>query len=484
MKPEAERAAQTGHALFARGQFAEAGNHFREVILHEPNQVYFHWATAICLWASGESNCAGEYLQVAVKLDPGFAPAQAWLGQWYLDRGVIDAALRATARAMELAPDNISCIQARAWVLEAAGDADEAWQLVQRLMGAGQMNPSLARLYGRLASRYGQQQQALSVISNMLKAGIDPLESALNFTAAELLDRAGRYDEAFTFAATGHAPHRSPYDPVGQAKITEGFIKYFSRQRMSSLAKASVRSDAPVFIVGMPRSGTSLMEQILASHPAIYGAGELDFMEKVLNGTLGMLRAEVLDYPHCLDRLTTDQADGMAQVYLGPLTALAPGALRITDKMPLNFLQLGLISLLFPGAKVIHCRRNPMDTCVSCYMTHFNSGHEFTHNLTHLGHFYRQYEQLMVHWKKTLDLPILDVCYEETIADPEAQARRMVEFLGLPWDDACLRFYDTKRPVATASVQQVRKPIYNTSIQRWKHYEKHLGPLKAALWGN
>src|SRR5580658_2436026 len=338
MKPEAERAAQTGHALFARGQFAVAGNHFREVIRLEPNQVYFHWATAICLWASGESACAGEYLQLAVRVDPGFAPAQAWLGQWYLDRGVIDAALQATARALELSPDNITCIQARAWVLEAAGDPDGAWTLVQRMMAAGQMNASLARLYGRLASRYGQQQQALSVISDILRAGVDPLESALNFTAAELLDRAGKYDEAFTCAAKGHATRPSPYDAAGQTKVIDGFIEYFSRQKLNSLARATNRNEKPVFIVGMPRSGTSLVEQILASHPAIFGAGELDFMEKVVMGTLGMLRASILDFPHCLDRLTTDQADGMAHVYTGPLSALAPTALRITDKMPLNFL--------------------------------------------------------------------------------------------------------------------------------------------------
>ena len=439
---------------------------------------------AICLWACGQLADAGELLEGAVRLDPQFAPAQAWLGQWYLDRGVIEAALEATKRAMELAPDNATCIQARAWVLEAAGDSDGAWRLVQRLVAAGQMDPSLARLYGRLASRYGQQQQALAVISRMIRGGLDPLEAALNFTAAELLDKSGRYDEAFACATSGHAPRPATYDPVAQTKIIDRIIEFFTPARLRTLARATNRSEKPVFIVGMPRSGTTLVEQILAAHPAVYGAGELDFVEKVLYGTIGMLRATLEDFPECLDRLTVEQADGMAEIYLQPLAALSPQAQRITDKMPLNFLQLGFISLLLPGARVIHCRRNPMDTCVSCYLTHFNAGHEFTHNLSHLGHFYRQYERLMAHWKKTLDLPILDICYEETIADAEAQSRRMIEFLGLPWDDRCLSFYDSARPVVTASVQQVRRPIYNTSIQRWRHYEKYLGPLKASLWGN
>ena len=171
-------------------------------------------------------------------------------------------------------------------------------------------------------------------------------------------------------------------------------------------------------------------------------------------------------------------------MHLGPFTALKPDAVRITDKLPLNFLHLGLIQIFFPEARIIHCRRDPMDTCLSCFLTYFNRGHEFKHSLAHSGHFYRLYERLMSHWKSVIDLPILDVSYEQVVADPETQSRRMIEFLGLPWDDRCLNFHEVKRPCVTASVLQVRTPIYNTSVQRWRRYERHLGPLKAALWGN
>jgi hypothetical protein len=150
----------------------------------------------------------------------------------------------------------------------------------------------------------------------------------------------------------------------------------------------------------------------------------------------------------------------------------------------LNWFHLGLISLLFPGARIIHCQRDPMDTCLSCFMTHFNQGHEYKHNLAHLGHFYRVYERMMIHWKSSIDLPILDVFYEDVVADLPGQARRLIEFLGLPWDDRCLTPHKTQRAVVTASVQQVRQPVYNSSVHRWRKYEKHLGPLKAALWGN
>ncbi|HEY1921742.1 MAG TPA: sulfotransferase, partial [Tepidisphaeraceae bacterium] len=301
----------------------------------------------------------------------------------------------------------------------------------------------------------------------------------------DLLDRAGRYDEAFALAERANAIYRGrPYDPAISENWATRVAGYFTRERIGSLPKATVLNEKPVFIVGMPRSGTSLVEQIAASHPAVHGAGELNFMFRVLDGTVGMLGSNTENYPACLDRLTTEIADKAAGIYLGPLTALNPDAARITDKMPLNWFHLGLIALLFPGARIIHCRRDSMDTCLSCFLTHFNSGHEYKHNLPHLGHFYRIYERMMAHWRSAIDMPMLEVAYEDVVAGAETQSRRIVEFLGLAWDDRCLTPHKTKRAVATASVQQVRRPIYNTSVRRWRRYEKHLGPLKAALSGN
>jgi tetratricopeptide (TPR) repeat protein len=481
----AAREVRAGEEEFAKGRWADARGHFLEAIRLEPQRADYYFAAAMCDWAGGNISEAGEYLQAAVRLNPGFGSAQAWLGEWYLVQGMIDAALEATAAAMKLAGENPAFMQSRAWVLEAAGEPDAAWVLVKKLIATVSMTPSLARLYGRLAGRYGEQAQALAAINRLMGAGLAPGESSLHFTAAELLDRAGRYDEAFAMALRANASHQgTKYDPAGQERWTNLLIQYFTREKIRSLPKATLRSDKPVFIVGMPRSGTSLVEQILASHPAVHGAGELDFVYQVLLGTLDMLRAEFGAFPACLDNLTTEHVDGMAHVYLGPFIALKPDAARITDKMPLNFLHLGLIALFFPEARIIHCRRDPMDTCLSCFLTYFNKGHEFKHNLPHLGHFYRLYERLMAHWKSAIDLPILDVSYEELVADSETQSRGMIEFLGLPWDDRCLKFHEVQRPCATASVLQVRRPIYNTSVRRWQRYERHLGPLKAALWGN
>ncbi len=484
MLRRAELESLKGREDFLRGQWGAARDHFVEAIRLEPDCADYYFNAGICCWSDGQVREAGEYLQAAVRIKPTLGAAQAWLGEWYLSQGMIEAALEATAKAIDLEPRNSEILRARAWVL-AAGDPDAAWEIVQKLVAWTPMTASLARLYGMLASRFGQGAEALGAIERLLKAGATPGEASLNFTAAELLDREGRYDEAFALAAKGNGLYRgAAYDPAAYEHLTYRQIEYFTRERIGSMPKARVRSDKPVFIVGMPRSGTSLVEQILASHPAVHGAGELDFIHHIWVGMLEMLRSNFGEYPKCLDNLTAEQVDGMAEVYLAPLVALKPEAARITDKMPLNFLHLGLISSLFPSARIIHCVRDPMDICLSCFMTHFNYPQPFKHDLAHLGHFYRLYEKLMGHWKGVIDLPMLEVSYEEVVANPEAQSRRMVEFLDLPWDDRCLDFHRTKRPCATASVMQVRRPLYDSSVGRWRHYEKHLGRLKTALQGD
>jgi tetratricopeptide (TPR) repeat protein len=482
MVPSAHQEALIGQEEFSHQHWAGARDHFVEAIRLDPDHAEYHFAAAMCDWAGGQVDEAGDYLRTAVRLEPGLARAQAWLGEWYLIHGITDAALKATATAIALDPADASFMLSRAWVLEAAGDLDGAWELVGQLIGRMEMNSSLARLYGRLACRYGQEAPALAAITGLLATGPGSDAAVLHFAAAQLLDRLGRYDEAFDQAAAGNALRQGTgYKPAAEALSIDRLINYFTRQRLAALPRATLRSDKPVFIVGMPRSGTSLVEQILASHPQVHGAGELDFIHRILLGTADMLHANLGAYPACLDHLTTAQADGLAEVYLAPFIAMRPDAARITDKMPSNFVHLGLIALLFPQARIIHCHRDPMDTCLSCFVTQFNQGYEFTHDLKNLGHFYRLYARLMAHWKRVIDLPILDVSYEQMVANPEAQSRRMVEFVGLPWDDRCLNFHETKRPCVTSSVVQVRRPMYATSVGRWKFYAKHLEPLKAAL---
>ncbi len=470
----------------ARGELSTARVLLEQAILLTPTDARLHWQLGACHASASRLNLAYDSFREAVRLDPSIGPAHAGLGALYLIHGMVDLALESSSTAIALSPTNASIQLSHARILEAAGQIDAAWVLTQKMVDECRITPAVLRIYGRIARYRGEQTAALKLVEQLLgssKLSV-PERAAMNFTAADLLDSLGKYDEAFAHAAAGNAATRPCYDPSAHTRTFDRFINYFTADRLRRLSRSTETSNKPVFIVGMPRSGTSLVEQILASHPEIYGGGELEFMEHIFHGTVAMLGAKGNDYPECLDRLTVDQATGMAQIYLQPLIAMSPRSACITDKLPLNFLHLGLIQLLLPGARIIHCHRDPMDTCLSCHMNSFAVGNDFKFDLAHLGLFYRQYERLMSHWSTVLDLPILDVGYEELVTDPEGQARRMLRFLDLPFDPACLNFHQANRAVLTSSLQQVRQPMYASSVERWKHYEKHLGPLKDALAGS
>jgi len=246
------------------------------------------------------------------------------------------------------------------------------------------------------------------------------------------------------------------------------------------MPRASVRSDRPVFIVGMPRSGTSLIEQILASHPQVFGAGELTDIVRLPLSLHTMLGTE-RKYPQCLSLLTQDRIDTFAQHYLDKLASLSPDASRVIDKMPGNFMHLGFIELLFPDARIIHCMRDPLDTCLSCYFQDFSRSHPYSYDLENLGAFYNEYRKIMQHWRSVLSIPMYEIQYEELVADQEMKSRELVEFCGLEWDERCLNFHETKRYVGTASYDQVRQPMYKKSAGRWKNYENRIDVLKKSL---
>jgi hypothetical protein len=231
----------------------------------------------------------------------------------------------------------------------------------------------------------------------------------------------------------------------------------------------------------MPRSGTTLVEQIIASHPSAYGAGELTEIIDIASALSAELGTSI-PYPLCLRQMDRKAVDHRARRYLNYIEGLSPSAARVvTDKMPDNYRHLGLIALLFPKARIIHCIRNPLDTCFSCFSQHFAGGHFYSYDLRNLGRYYRLYESLMAHWHNTLDIPIMDVHYEDLVRNPEAISRSLVEFCGLKWSPKCLQFHKDSRDVVTASFDQVRQPLYTGSIDRWKRYEEYLGPLQEGL---
>lgn len=288
-------------------------------------------------------------------------------------------------------------------------------------------------------------------------------------TAFELVDRSRRLRAGL-----------EAFDSEADAAFVDRNIRYFSADRFKEGETEGLSDQRPVFIVGMPRSGTTLVEQIVASHPQCHGAGERSDFPLFRANLYAMTGFSEL-YPECLQGTTEEMLTAFGNRYLSNPTLDKEGILRITDKMPHNFLNLGLIARVFPKARVIHCRRDAMDTCLSILFQSFAGEHAYANDLETLGKAYNQYLRLMDHWRRVLPLPMLEVHYEDMVADQERQSRAVIAFLGLDWDDRCLAFHTTKRTVKTASLWQVRQPIYKSSVARWRSYETQLAPLKAVL---
>ena len=479
----ADNHARAALSLQRQGRHREALGRFREAVRLRPDRAEYHYRLALCAWNVGEPVHVEPHLREAARLAPKSAAVREAMGQWFFEAADVDSALAHSAAALQLAPNDPNVAVSRAIVLEGAGRLQEAWNAIQPLLESGRVSGRLGMVYARLAPAIGKEADALATVQRLIDSPElgEADKAPLRFGAAALLDRAGRYGEAFDAARLAKHATRRPYDPTATARRVDQRIRYYTPSKLHALPRAEHRNRRPVFIVGMPRSGTSLVEQILASHPAVYGGGELVALSRVANNAARADWAEGEICPEFLESISVRRANQLAQQYLGAIERLNRSATYVTDKMPLNFLYLGLIALLFPDCHVIHCRRNPMDTCLSCFMTFFANGHEFSHDLTHLGLFYRGYARQMVHWQSALNFPIIEVNYEDVVADAEGQTRRLLALLDLPWDDRCLAFHRTARPVATASSAQVRRPIYASSVGRWKHYEPYLADLIAAL---
>src|SRR5260370_583121 len=303
------------------------------------------------------------------------------------------------------------------------------------------------------------------------------------FALGKLLDNGDRFDEAFAYFAQANTllkQRPAAADEVFHAdrlhRVVDRMIQGFTPGFFADRHEWGKASELPIFIVGMPRSGTTLIEQVAASHPAVYGAGELTDIGRIaVERASGENRATAQGWD-------AEAIAKASRAHLQHLRSLDSAALRIIDKMPGNVFHLGLIAVLFPAARVIFCRRDARDTCLSCYFQRFaNSGHRYTYDLADCGRQWLETDRLINHWVQVLPVRMLEIQYEEMVADQEGQRRRLIDFLGLPWDPACLEFHRTQRPVMTASVWQVRQPIYTRSVGRWKHYERHLGPLLDVL---
>ncbi len=312
--------------------------------------------------------------------------------------------------------------------------------------------------------------------------------SMMHFTLAAHEERQGNYDEAFhDYRQANELKHqvygdrKMAFDSGKHVELIDALIDVFTPEFFARTRHYGADTELPVFVVGMVRSGTSLVEQILASHPLVFGAGELRDIEQIA-GNLPQPLNVVAAYPACMTALSPAVARTQAYAYLQRRASAGGAVLRALDKMPHNFLHLGLIAALFPRARIIHCRRDPMDVCASAYFQNFK-WLPYAARLEDIAFYHRHYERLMDHWRRVLPLRMHEVAYEEMVAGQETVSRNLVAFCGLDWDERCLEFHRSTRTVQTASKLQVRQPIYSQSVRRWKRFAHHLQPLRDALGG-
>jgi tetratricopeptide (TPR) repeat protein len=480
-----------GAILHRQGRLAEALPLLEETVRLAPNFAQARNDLGGVYLAYNQVEAAIEHFREAVRLRPDFAEAHSNLGLALRETGRIDEATRCFREAARLNPAYAGAHNNLAYTLEFQGRVAEARA---EFLEALRLDPNNARALAALtglavAGHYQLSDDELGRIRALAARKDLPLDDLgrLHFALARMHDKAGEHDAAFGHYRQGNELRKhyvrargAAFDPDAQRRYVDALVGTFTPAYFGLVKPFGADSELPVFVVGMMRSGTSLAEQILASHPLVHGAGELrdiDLLAVGLPQRLGTAEG----YPACAERLDAATARALAEDHLRKLGELGGGAVRVVDKAPFNFLHLGFIATLFPKARIIHCRRDPVDTCLSCYFQNFGEPLAFSLDLRHLGLYYREYERLMAHWARVLPLPLFELQYEELTADQEAVSRRLVDFCGLEWDERCLRFHETRRPVRTASTLQVRRPMYRSAVGRWKRYEAHLGPLLEAL---
>ena len=512
--------AERGRALRAGGDSSGAASCYRQAIEIDPTIAALHNNLGNALSDLGDHRGAAAAYRRALKLDPRQADAHGNLGLALHEAGRSGDAVASCRRAVDLAPDRPEMHENLVTVLDGNGRIDEAAEALDAairqcprearlhsqqarlliktgnigeaeaaLRSALAIDPDCAVAYFELADikRFSADDPDLTTLEKVAAASAHRPQSDrtdLHFALAKAYEDAGRYDDAFDQLQRGNRLMRQarPYDGKAQARLFETIASVFDRPLLDRLSGAGDPSERPVFVVGMPRSGTTLVERILGAHPQIHGAGELRHLSEIARG--GAAPGDPVAAVAALAGLRAKQCRSMGAEYVRRVRKLSPGAERIVDKMPSNFLRIGLISVILPNARIIHCRREPADTCLSCYAQKFNRGQAFSYDLRDLGRYYRLYAQLMEHWRAVIPSHVLDVDYEKLVTDPEAEARRMVEYCGVPWDPNCLEFHKDRSPVRTASASQVRRPVYRSSVARWRRFESHLEPLLEALAGD
>lgn len=468
----------------AEGEDVEALRLLGEVLKFAPKHVKTLLLVARVQSKRGSHELAEQACRIALAQEPANAEAMMVLGQVLHDTDRFDAAVDQLSKAVKADPTNAEVLNFYGVTLKSVGRLEEARDCILKAID---LNEKMFGSYANLNDVYTftKDDPYFIKIESLLKDGGYEAKRSLplHYAYAKGLEDTGDYERALDHYIAGGKIKRSMLNYVEED--TFGFFdrikETFPAEIFANRPFAGNPSDRPIFIVGMPRSGSTLVEQILSAHPEIHGAGEV----KYLSNSLHALRdrfPSLSRYPDMVSELTEGQYGALAQDYLGRISNQAGSAARITDKLLTNYYFVGLIHLLFPNARIINTRRNPIDNCLSAFTKLFKDDMPHSYDLGELGRYYKKYEELMEHWNKVLPEGVMmTVVYEDVVSDTEGLARKLIDFVGLPWDESCLKFHESTRPVKTASVAQVRKPIYTGSVERWRRYGPGLAPLIEAL---
>lgn len=450
-----------GNVLFELRQVGQAVASFQQALALRRDYAPAHLGLAFALRQQRRPEDAEVSCRAALNSKPDYVEALSFLGELQADRGQFEAAEKLFRQAIELKPDFSFALASIATHRKMTPDEAEWLRSAQALLTKPLALGHEISLRYAVGKYFDDLKQYDEAFGQYRAANELTKRYGVRYDGAKLTERIGRIIDTFPAPDAGRPPPAAD-DPRASASTN-------ARPRMPTAAAPSA-SELPVFIVGMPRSGTSLAEQILASHPAVFGAGEVTFWNAAWDSYLDAERR---------GNKGADLIPGMAAEYLRQLTSVSGGAQRVVDKLPANAMYAGLIHAAFPRARIIHMRRHPLDTCLSIYFQNFFNIGPWANDLNDLAHYYGEYLRVTSHWRKTLPpTALLEVPYESLIADQESWSRRMVEFIGLPWDPRCLDFHQTQRVVITASRWQVRQQITATSAGRWRNYEKHVAPLR------
>ncbi len=478
LKPDWEQALNNlaGTLLYA-GYSDEAILYYQKVVELHPDVAETKFKLAAAYAAAERFDEAIALYQSMLQRSPADTQLLELLGKLLYSAHRYQELLGYCAHVKQYFPNNPKPYATEAMAYARMGEWQTAQKILDALLAKHAPTYHMVMAYALIARPAGANNKVIKLTRKLLQTQAKLLTAdelaELHFNLGRLYDHESDFDNAFAHFQKANRYKFQGFDAGELQRFISHTTDILTRDLFERTAKPSGVAARPIFILGMPRSGTSLVEQILDCHSQVFAAGELYYINQIAQQAVGPDGV----YGVRVAGLDADDIDRYAGQYLDKINGLDSSARYVTDKMPQNFLHLGLIARLFPDARIIHCVRDPVDVCLSCYFQSFNQGHDYSYDLDAVASYYRSYHDLMQHWKESLKLSFFTLQYENFIEQQEETTAALLTFLDLPWEEACMRHYENPRLTATSSHDQVRQPIYKRSVQRWRHYERHIGPL-------